>query len=440
MRKHSQRGTVLVYALIVIAAGAVLLTGWIHVLAARAQFTEQMSAAMTRRATLANSKLFASQYLLQYVLSGSYTGAVSASLGDGSASFSLTGPASGQPAWVPLESVGVSAAVNSFSPGAGGGYTVDFAATLSDGTNDIPWNFQARTRSPIYAHDLMTSQRPTVNASSQIIITSGLRISENTVIWRPNSPNAFSLTTLTYQTPTTFPSVSLLNNSGQATVMSNFAFLPVTSGSGYDGSISVVNPTVTTAPNSLVYRALSASHIQVDGRADSDETGVTSDGEGLITIDLLEPGLNVVYIVGGASTIRLQGQSSAAELTQADDRPSILIVYLQDVSAGYDLSRIELTGQNNRRIYLAMKKNTGTAVTVASLTAGNPLFWRLGGVFENMPLAFSLAGGSLELRGGLRSDQSISVTGGTIAVTRETDPKMLERYADRLAWLENYRE
>jgi len=438
MKKHSESGTVLVYALIVIAAAAVLLTGWLNILAARMQFTEQTAAAMTRRATLANSRLLASQYVLQNVLSGSQAIATSGTFAG--ASFSLSGPASGQPAWVPLESVTFSGATNAFAPGAGGGYTIDLTASLSDGVSTYSWLFQARSRSPIFAHDLFTSQRPTVNASSQVIVSSGLSVSENAVIWRPNSPNAFSVTTLSYQTPTTLPSVSLLNSFGVAVTMLDFAFLPVTSGAGFDGSISVVNPTVTTAPNSLVNRAISSPHVEADGQQTSSSSGTTSDGAGVVTIDLLDPGLNIVYIVGGASTIHLKGQASATELTQADDRPAVLLVYLQDVSAAYDLSRIELEGQNNRRIYLAIKKNTGTAVTVAALSSGSPLSWRMAGVFENTPIAFSLVGGSLQLHGGLRSDQSISVTGGTVSFLRETDPKLLERYADRVAWLETFRQ
>ncbi len=469
-RQRSQSGSAIIYALIVIVVGAVVLAGWINVLAARVLYTEQMSAALQRRIVLENSRLLASQYLLQNVLPGSYTGTSSATLtvtGTTWAAFQITGTNIGSP----LTSTSISAALNAFSPGGGGGYTLDISAALNDGSAGAfawnPWMFQARSRSPMYGYDLFTSQRPTLSPGSQIVLASGLNVRGNTVspayagssflganavLWRPNAPNDYRLTSaVSYETPTvSFPTVSPINSG----LMSNFVFPPVTSGSGYDGSISVINPS-GTAPNSLVtkHNMTGAGAISIVGTGTDTYTTTTQDpntgvitgtytylsanGAGAVTVLVIEPLLNKIYIPGSTTTLILQGQANAADLVTANQRPPLLIVVNE--TGASSLTSIQLQNQNNRRFYIGVKKSTAATVTV-SATAGS---WRLGGVFENTALSYN-AGGALSLTGGLRTDSSISlVAGTTVNITREnddTDPKLLERYADRYGWLETYRQ
>jgi len=466
-RKRSQSGSAIIYALIVIVVGAVILAGWINVLAARVLYTEQMSAALQRRIVLENSRLLASQYLLQNVLPGSYTGTSSVTLADNSAAFRITGTNIGSP----LTSTSISAALNAFSPGGGGGYTLDISVSLNDGSAGAfawnPWVFQTRSRSPIYGFDLFTSQRPTLSPSSQIILPSGLNVGgnivspvyagssylgANVVLWRPNAPNDYRLTSaVSYETPTvSFPTVSPINSG----LMSNFAFSPVTSGSGYDGSISVINPS-GTAPNSLVtkHNMAGAGAISIVGTGTDIYTTTTQDpntgvitgtytylsanGAGTVTVLVIEPLLNKIYIPGSTTTLILQGQANAADLVTANQRPPLLIVVNE--TGASSLTSIQFQNQNNRRLYVGVKKSTAATVAV-SAAAGS---WRLGGVFENTALSFA-AGGALSLTGGLRTDSSISLgSGTTVNITREnddTDPKLLERYADRYGWLETYRQ
>jgi len=284
---RTQAGSAVIYSLIVIAVGAFVLAGWVHVLAARAQYTEQMSVALKRRMVLENSRLLASQYLLQNVLPGSYSGTIAGALPDGWAAFSLTTTTAGQP----LSTTAIPAAVNAFSPGIGDGYTFNIQAVLSDGQSNFNWLFQARSRSPIFGFDLFTSQR----SASQIIVETGLTVPEaNVVLWQPNSPNSFSLTSsVSYQTPTvSLPSVSPLNGG----LMSDFAFLPVTSGGDYMGTISVVDPG-GSAPNSVVSKNnMTATPDQLVG------TGTTSfpatsgtnprlsaNGAGTVTVLISDP-------------------------------------------------------------------------------------------------------------------------------------------------------
>ncbi len=439
----------LIYALIVIAVGAVVLAGWIYLMGARTLFTEQMSLAVKRRLVLENSRQMVSSYLLENVLPGSHAAGFTADLGNTWGAFTIDGPAVSEGPWQPLESEAVSEAANVFSPCGSGGYTVDFSAALSDGNATQQWLFQARSRSPLFAFDLFHSLKPTENPSTQIIVQAGLRVDQGAVLWAPNAPNSYALTVGSYRTPTVgLPSASLLDGGGANVLLSNFAFLPVTSGAagtglGYDGAVSVVSPAVVGAVNSLSQRVLGSPHVYVDPNVENtDETldGVTCDGAGNVTIDLLEPGVSRIYIAGGVSTLTLQGQSSAPDLVTADDRPGLLIVVVQDASALRDLTSIQLEGQNNRRLYLAVKKNTGTAVAVTSASPSPQVGWRFGGIFENTPVNFSVTGDVLQLQGGLRSDQPVGIAGGFVDIVRETDPKLLERHADRIAWLESFQE
>jgi hypothetical protein len=66
--------------------------------------------------------------------------------------------------------------------------------------------------------------------------------------------------------------------------------------------------------------------------------------------------------------------------------------------------------------------------------------WRLAGTVENAKVAFTVGAGTLQIVGGVRSDQSVLVNSGTVSVTRETNPlSLMERYGDRNVWLETYR-
>ena len=256
-----QAGSAIIYSLIVIAAGAFVLAGWIHVLAARAEFTEVMSQSLQRRVILENSRLLASQYLLQSVLPGSLTTAAGGSLDGGWGSFALASPASPV---IPLQTTTQPSGLNAFAPGGPGGYSAEIEASLSDGAADHAWVFKVRSRSPIFGFDYLTSQKPTLNAGGVIDLATGLRVADNTVFWVPAVTTDEGIRTGTYQTPTVGSGnlTPPLNGAGQPVVMSNFAFAPVTSGVaggglGYDGSLAVINPATAGIPytSSLLYRA-----------------------------------------------------------------------------------------------------------------------------------------------------------------------------------------
>ncbi len=438
----------LVYALMVLVVGAMILAGWIHVMAGRVIYAEQGIEAVKRRIVLENSRAMASQYLLQNVLSGSLTSTVSGTLNGGWGGFTFTAPNV-----VPLTSVTSSAWINVFSPGAGAGYTGDIVGTLSDGSsggNDaIAWKFQARSRSPMLGFDLYTAQTPP--AGFDIHDDSRLIVGGNALLWAPDSPNTYSSKVSTYQVPSG-TSTTVAGFSGSSVLPSNFAFTPITTGAGFTGSSSTVYPggTGATLYSSLLYKAggpttrspvdpdsvsaYSGTTALVNTATTSGMNGVVSDGGGNMYIDLSNESLQKVYIQDNISTLTLYGYVSGGFKT-ADELPAVLVAYVETGSSR--LTTISLQSANNRRLYLGVKKATNGTVTITPTVTGT---WRLAGTFENTQVAFTVGAGTLQIVGGVRSDQSVLINSGTVSVTRETNPlSLMEHYGDRNVWLETYR-
>lgn len=483
-RFQKESASVLVYALILMVVAGVVLAGWMHLLATRALYTEQLSESVRQRIVLENSRLMATEYLLENVLPGSFSAAHSASLSDNWGGFSLTAPGS---AVVPLTSETAAAPRNLFSPGMREGFKVDIVATLSDGISDLPWLFQARSATPMFGNNLLTSQKSTFSPGRTITIPFGVAVNGNTVIWSSQSPNSFAMKTRSYQTPTVNGSAMTppLNGGGVTLVMSNFAFVPVTSGIaggglGYDGSFAVVEgASGVPYTSSLLYKAGgpitrtgAPPHISVYSDADTATApnpdvnlaenppnptpvgGVSSDGDGIVTIDLDEPGTTLIYIYGDMKRLVLNGSwVSTGDYdggptddkdagTEVDIRNSLLIVCVQPTTSTREFNAIKLNGSNNRRVYLAVKKE-GNNPNRVNIILDDSELWRLGAVFENTRVQFNLDGHTLQLVGGVRSDARIQIKddSGAVDIFREQDPRYnMTLYADRFAWLENYRQ
>jgi len=434
------RAAVLIFALVVIALGGVLAAAWVGVMATRAIYGEQMITATKRRISLENSRMLATQYFLNNVLVGTSGDEVDVELTDGWGGFVL-----GEWDAAPLLGVSKSSGYNVFNPGGGDVYTVNFSVSLLELTAVVPWVFAAKSRSAFYGWDGLITGIPLLNPAISTEVSENLQVAHNSVIWRPNSPNSYELRTTSFQTPiVSLPSVTLTNISGNSVVQSNVAFPPVTTGPvpgglGYYGTAATIAN--VDNPNSLGVKVLTGGHIVVNGLLETESDGIISDGAGEVMINLLEPGLNKIYIPGNVTTLRLVGQSSGAQAAIADTLPAILLVFAQDDGAMSfrNLEEIILEGFNARRLYLAIRKTNGTVVNIVPDSAGNPLNWRLGMTLENVPVSFTILGGSLQLAGGIRTDQSVLITGGLIRIIRDEDPRLLERFADRIAWLETYR-
>jgi len=229
--------------------------------------------------------------------------------------------------------------------------------------------------------------------------------------------------------------LSLTNSAGSALLMNNLALPrqvanPRNGGASfYDGQFDALDNSNAAANSSFTKVAVSA----VNGSAvDADNTdGVTCDGSGHVTITLDKPALGNVLITGGVTTLTLTGQASAGNVA-ADDLPSILV--LLDLTSG-SLPAITLAQHNSRRLVLAVKK-TFAAGTLAMQFTTSSATWRLLLELENTPVTLTTSG-IVTLQGGIRSDRAVALSDGTITLTLESDPKLLERLATRNAWVES---
>lgn len=431
-------GGVLVYALIVMVVGGTLLAGWVNLVAARGFHADTRFEAMQRRVALSNGVMLARQLALGPVMFGTSGDARSVSLAGGWGGFSC-GVWDGSP----FASTANSIAVNHFSPGNFGGYTFDVPVTISAPGVQEPMLLQVRSRSPFFSNELLVMHTPPSGVALSTPAT--LEVAGGTFLWRPNPSAGFAHATESYATPTfPLPTVTLQNAAGQPVRMRNLGLPRMTSGismvtGGYDGTLNTVH-NVETQENSLSHKLLAGDHVVVDGMVEGEQPGVFSDGSGTVMIDLGSPALSSVYMPGNVSTLVLQGQDSPEGLAEAGDLPAVMVVVNQDATSAENLSVVQFTHNNNRRVYLGVKKNAESAVVCDFPGSDIAADWRLCATFERVPLGILSYGGPIQLRGGLRTDRSIDLFGGAMAIVAETEPGGLESMADRQAWVEIYRE
>lgn len=432
----AESGSVLVYSLLICVVGAVLLAAWISLLGSRANYVEDaVKPAINRRIVLENSRALATEYLLENVLPYSFQTqpAINFEALDGWGSFSLT---ASEQVLVPLNSMTVQhgtsggtafGQVNHFSPGLGIGFQSVISGTLSDGRDQLPWAFYAKSRSPIFAGDLLTVQRSGVISpvTGNVFLGGGILGAANFVAWQAG---AYALSARTFQAA----SVAGLAAIDGCDMQLNFPFIPVTSGGGYyDGPLNVVSPGGNV--NSLASRLASLAPIVVDPQASQINDGSTTDGTGAVTIDLGHISGNYV-ITGNMTSLTLVGVSNAVT---GESYPMARIVYVQNVGSAGAVMPIALSGSNTRRVYLGIKKMDGSATVALASNAS----WRLAGVFEACPLSFNLGGHSLTVTGGFRTNREVRVVSGSVTVQRDVAAwGNLESFADRNAWLEVYRQ
>jgi hypothetical protein len=453
MRKsRSQSGGALLVVIVVLLISAAIVAGWLAVTATQAKATEVFEEASNHRIAFANADAAARQYMLNSVVATSSAPGVDVTLDDGSRIVMAASSTE------PFSTTGKAAGYNHFNPGNGDGYTVDVAGVIYDGRMDTDGTtpltttrlYEAKSRSPVLSGDLFIGEKPTLSPGASSSVSGSMDIVDGrTLLWAPNSPNTFSMTTQNYTAPAD-ATVVLHDSSGSTLLMSNFPFVPVTSGQvggapSYSGYFDVIHN--TSGINSLEAKILEGTYTSVDGSVATtpDVTpGITCDGSGTVTLQLcnnsgsLANELGNVLLTGNVSTLILQGQSSDADYTTADSEEAVLVLLDQTASSTRDLATVQMTERNSRRIVLAIKKSTAAAVNFDVPNAGAGA-WRAILTLENTPITWTLAGGATQtLAGGIQTDSSVSVPAGALSINWETTPAKLDRLTARDGWVEGY--
>jgi hypothetical protein len=449
LRTKNQRivGSVLVLAMVIVLIGGLAMTGWIVLLGARAHYTEQQGAAVQRRVAENNARALTRQYLLEKVIASStgsggtfYTGVGNATWGESSI-----------PAWTEaaMSSTEFPAGNNLVSPASGYPYADVFLPSIWDGasrdsSNDpitITYKAYVNSRSPLLSGDLFVVH----TSASPISVSGSLHVNGRSVIHGPGSPNTYAFTTEDFAVPAGTTGFALQNASATWLAGSNLPMVPTTAGPsgtnlGYDGNLAVVK-NVDNPGNSLYHKLTGGSfnYIPVSGATSTNNRGVVSDGSGAVSITVNDDFMSNV-IITDATAVTLVGQTGT-DVTNADLLPGVMILVIQDSGAA-DLTTVTCQDENGRRLYLAIVKTTTTTPVQVTFTSGlASMNWRMGTTAEGTPIVLNkTVGGTLDLEGGIRTNASVTVASGTaVTLSKESDPKLINRLADRRAWVELYR-
>ncbi len=428
LRCHGSRsrGSVLLYALVVVAIVGLLLTGWIQLLIVRGQYVETLVEATKRRLALSNSESLCKEYLFRNVFFSESGPAATVTLANGWGAFTLN-------AWNdnPLTSVNPPTGINHFNPGAGGGYSYSLNATITGSGITETRNLFIRSRSPIYGGYLMALQNPEPSTME----ASGLSSMGGAFLWRPNSPNLYNLTAQRYQTPTVSQPSIVMRDSADNVIRMNNRALPALATSDFAGGLDIIDNAIL-GESSLVVKIATYAHFVVDANLEIDTELLESDGAGTVIVNLNSLDLMNLFIPGEVHTLILRGQSNGTEFSEADNLPSMMILLVQGQTSSRELLTVQFEGSNNRRLFLGLKKFSGAGVIWdASSVTGS---WRLTTTLENCPVTVQGAPSQMTLFGGIRTVSSFVAGSPGMRIDPDPDPKLLERYADRQAWVEVY--
>ena len=167
----ARSAAVLVFAVLLLAAGVFVLAGIAQLAATQALVGQNEWEALNRRIKLENSRAMARQFMLARMFNGvvsTNTGYTNATLGGFSLS-PVSETSMGGDYWTTLSTTNtnVNMKINPFTlMERGGFYRVVVPGTIYDGVENVPWNFQVRTRSPIAAGYPLTRHLPATNAIS----------------------------------------------------------------------------------------------------------------------------------------------------------------------------------------------------------------------------------------------------------------------------------
>ncbi|MCE9520140.1 MAG: hypothetical protein K8R87_11390 [Verrucomicrobia bacterium] len=163
-------------------------------------------------------------------------------------------------------------------------------------------------------------------------------------------------------------------------------------------------------------------------------------GGSAVTILLKSATQHNLYITSGVTQLILQGQTNAADYTNAASLSPLIILVEQEIRD------IRFNGENSRPLVLGL--GTGTGVTCfmswsgsSTASGGGPLRWRLHMINQYRNIYLDDAGGNgVDITGSLRTNWHINCTNSTsnkiFNFYRDSNPGTLTTRLPRDAWLE----
>jgi hypothetical protein len=405
---HNQGAAVLIFAVLLLAAGVFVLTGIAQLAATQAVVGGEEWRILDRRIMLENSRAMARQFLLTRM----FRSAVSNSVG-------YTNPALGGFSLSPISGTGLSGDYYWTTPSAaamttnlkinpftllerGGFYRTRVPGKLLDEvssamTNEVDWNFQVRTRSPVAAGYSFVQQLPASNNLSGLV-PSGVPYIDmqaaDKFIGFPLMPR--------------MPVSSVTNTNPDPNGYTGYLGIPLVPGGSSYGQFTNYRLEPRGTNLQLVLDLLA------DDPTDTNSVvlfEMTNDKENSTNIE-------AVVLVGA-------------------DTPTAKPLHVVIGPAISNVTLLVLSNNNERLVYLNRQKQTNDGAQFDIVSDPDASSWRLGMTVSHSPVQFEI--GTLEIIGGLRTDGAITFQGGEAYFIPEGSPEGLDYIADRMMWLEDYK-
>lgn len=498
-RSSQPRGGILVFALMCSGVAVLGLTFWVTTIAGRGKYVDTLQDSAARRVARANGSALAARFMEMRVLPGGSGTAFGLGFGGGTtwdwdqwggiqldagwdtaagmtwlsgsndwegytvasrtASFGTNRISMGDAGGFGL----ADASVDGFGNPTGKGY--DLPLRVLDGYGYTNFRWQARSYPAPLSGDLLSVHRSSVVVSgntrsvgiSGVIQINGrahfhFRASDSGLVSLGTDVSHISsggaVSALQYSSN----GVSFLNRpiSNYPSVYSESWATGSAMAAADSGRLNVVwkdSGTGYFLKNKVLDGRTFPENYQVDGNVEStNANGYSSSGgtSKTVTIDLSQPTLDGV-VVKNARTLIFTGQTTATKYDEVAGLGSALVVV--DPASNPALTDVYFNNENNRRLVLAVRRNgtSTTAVTFrfphASIVAGSAPRWRMVLVAERTPITFSPTGGTVDIIGGIITDDSLAgpPSPGRLKLLRDVNPMGLITKAPRRSWIEGFR-
>jgi hypothetical protein len=421
MKSSLQHDTaaVLVFAVLLLAAGVFVLAGIAQLAATQAMVGQNEWEMLNRRIKLENSRALARQFMLSRMFNGvvsTNTGLTNALIGGFSVSpVSETNMSSDYWTTLSTTNTNVNLKINPFTlMERGGFYRVVVPGTIYDGVENIPWNFQVRTRSPIAAGYPIVQHLPS-NTSSEILVAApyvDMREAEQFVGFHEMARMRVSSVTNT----------NVIVGTNRDTT-------------GYVGYLDVPLGIAAGLFTNAVAEPLGGGFTQLQmvldlGSEDGNDLSQALRYVVPATWDYTDTNTQTTYLALPVRAVKLIGSDAVGR------KPLQIVVPPTQTN----LQTLFLSGRNTdanrirRPVYFNFQRagaTWGMLEVVESNASGR---WCIGISATHADVAFDIS--SIVIVGGIRTDGTIS---GDLSLARELDPGGLDYVADRMMWLEDYK-
>ena len=416
LKPQGDAAAVLVFAVLLLAAGVFVLTVIAQLAATQALIGQSELQALDRRIRLENSRAMARQFMLARMFNGVVAAPITfvdTSLGGFSLS-PISSTNTGGDYWTTLSTTNtnVNLKINPFTlMERGGFYRVVVPGKLySDPTatnNGVDWNFQVRTRSPITAGYPVVQQLP---ASNNVALLVGAV---------PHIDMTKNEQFIGFHDMARMRVSSVTNTAVDAT--------------GYEGFLDVpIGVAAAGLFTNVVFRPANAQVTEMQAFIDL-STSDPQDLNQVLRYELVADTWN--YETNGTNYAGVPVTSLLVRGTEIFDLKPLQVVIPKERT---NLQTIFLEGRNplvtGRPVYINYQRSAGGGATLSMVATNATGRWRLGLSASHSDVFCATTG--IDIVGGIRTDGTIA---GNPSLEQERDPGGLDYIADRMMWLEDYK-